>query len=146
MMKRTLIRILSSICLVAILISCLGISAFADDTVKYTVQSGETVLGICNKLGVNFYRNQAWITSANNITNYNNIKVGKVLILPLFDTVADPTRANKAMAGAGTAVATTTATTATTTPAAATTSTISGLHAGDSREDFCADQRLCCRS
>ena len=100
-MKRTLTRILTSICVVAILVSCLGITAFADDTVKYTMKSGDTVVTVCNKLGVNFQRNQAWITSANHITNYNNIPVGKVLVLPLFDTVADPTRANKALADAG---------------------------------------------
>ena len=94
-MKRTMTRLLLTVCIAAILISCLGLTAYADDTVKYTVKSGETVLGICNKLGVDFYRNQAWITSANNITNYNNVKVGKVLVLPLFDTVADPTRANQ---------------------------------------------------
>ena len=130
-MKRTLTRILTSICVVAILVSCLGITAFADDTVKYTMKSGDTVVTVCNKLGVNFQRNQAWITSANHITNYNNIPVGKVLVLPLFDTVADPTRANKALADAGTAVATTTAGTATTTPAAATTTNMTGIHAGD---------------
>ena len=103
-MKKTLTRILLSICMVAILVSCLGATAFAADTVKHTVAGGETVLGICNKLGVDFYRNQAWITSANKITNYNNVPVGKVLVLPLFDTVADPTRANKALADAGTAL------------------------------------------
>ncbi len=130
-MKKTLTRFLLSICMVAILVSCLGATAFAADTVKHTVAGGETVLGICNKLGVDFYRNQAWITSANKITNYNNVPVGKVLVLPLFDTVADPTRANKALADAGTATASTTATTATTTPAASTTAGMTGLHAGD---------------
>ena len=130
-MKRKVSRVLVSICVVAILVSCLGATALAADTVKHTVSGGETVLGICNKLGVDFYRNQAWITSANKITNYNSIPVGKVLVLPLFDTVADPTRANKALADAGTAAATTTATTATTTTTASTTGTMSGLHAGD---------------
>ena len=130
-MKRSITRILLSICVVAILVSCLGITAFADDTVKYTMKSGDTVLSVCNKLGVNFQRNQAWITAANHITSYNNIPVGKVIVLPLFDTVADPTRANNAMANTGTAVATTTAGTATTTPAAATTTNVSGIHAGD---------------
>ena len=57
-MKRTLTRILTSICVVAILVSCLGITAFADDTVKYTMKSGDTVVTVCNKLGVNFQRNQ----------------------------------------------------------------------------------------
>ena len=130
-MKRKLSRILVCICVVAMMVTCLGATAFAADTVKYTMSGGETVLGICNKLGVDFYRNQAWITTANKITNYNSIPSGKVLVLPLFDTVADPTRANKALADVGTAVVTTTATTATTTTTAATTTTFSGLHAGD---------------
>ena len=130
-MKRSITRILVSICVVAILVSCLGVTAFADDTVKYTMKSGDTVLAVCNKLGVNFQRNQAWITAANHITSYNNIPVGKVIVLPLFDTVADPTRANNAMASAGTAVVTTGTAAATTTPAAATTTSVSGIHAGD---------------
>ena len=136
--NKTITKILLSICVVAMLVSCLGITAFADDTVKYTVQGGDTLLTICNKLGVNFYRNQAWITTANNLTNINQIAVGKVLVLPLFDTVADPTRANQALANAGNAVATTTATTtaAITTTTASTTATISGLHAGDSVVSF----------
>lgn len=144
-MKKTLTRILLSVCVVAILVSCLGITAFADDTVKYTVKSGDTLLNICNRLGVNFHRNQAWITQANKLNNVNQIAVGKVLVLPLFDTVADPTRANQAMAGVG--VATTTATTATTTaatttPAASTTATISGLHAGDSVVSFLVNHTM----
>ncbi len=143
--KKTLTRILLSVCIIAMMISCLGITAFADDTVKYTVKSGDTLLNICNSLGVNFYRNQAWITSANKINNINQIAVGKVLVLPLFDTVADPTRANKALASAGTATATTAATTTaaiTTTPAASTTATISGLHAGDSVVSFLVNHTM----
>ena len=141
-MKRTFTRVILSICVVAILVSCLGVTAFADDTVKYTVKSGDTLLSICNALGVDFHRNQAWIAAANNLANVNRIAVGKVLVLPLFDTVADPTRANNAMANAGVAVATTGTATATTTPAASTSATISGLHAGDSVMSFLVNHTM----
>ncbi len=141
-MKKTLTRILLSICVVAILVSCMGLTAFADDTVKYTVKNGDFLLQICNSLGVNFHRNEAWIISANNLKNVNQISVGQVLVLPLFDTVADPTRANKALANAGTAVATTATTAATTTTTASTTATISGLHTGDSVVSFLVNHTM----
>ncbi len=144
-MKRTAIRILLSICIVSMLICCMGASAFADDTVKYTVKGGDTVLGICNSLKIDFYANQAWISDVNNITNYNNIKVGKVLVLPTFNTSSDPTRAIAAKANSGTAVATTTATAATTAGTAGTTTTtatMAGLKAGDTIVSYLISHKM----
>ena len=116
-LKRTLL----SVCILAMLVGCLGGFAYADDGyVSYTIKGGDTVLKVCQNLGVDFYTNQAWITSVNNIGNYNNIKVGKVLYLPTFNTLTDPTRAlnlkNSLAGSAGVPTATTgTAATATTT-------------------------------
>ena len=89
-------RFLLSFCVVAMLVSCLGAFAFAEepDYVTYTIKGGDTVFNVCKSLKIDFYANQDWIKEVNSIGNFNNIKVGKVLYLPNFDTVKDPTRAN----------------------------------------------------
>ena len=121
---KTMKRVFLSICIFAMLISCMGGFAYADgDYTTYTIQGGDTVLGVCTKLGVDFYANEAWITAVNNITNYRDIKVGKVLYLPLFNTTKDPTKAmnlKNSLAGAAATTATATVPTATTTTATAT--------------------------
>ena len=139
-------RFLLSVCILAMLIGCMGMSAFADndDYVTYKMTAGDTVIAVCNKYGINFGQNQTWITNVNHITNYNDIKVGKVLYLPKFNTVADPTKANQVAAsiGGATTAATTGTTAATATTVAATTTatttaaltagvTAAGLQAGD---------------
>ncbi|MCR5137547.1 MAG: LysM peptidoglycan-binding domain-containing protein [Oscillospiraceae bacterium] len=125
---KKLTRVVLSICVTAILIGCMSVSAFAastSDYFEYTVQSGDTVYAICRAIGVDFDANQNWITAVNNITNYRDIKVGKRLILPLFDTRQDP---NKAAALQAALSGTTTVSTVTiggvTTPIAATTTTV----------------------
>ena len=55
-------------------------------TQTYTLKSGDFVSVICEKLGVDFAANDAWIRQANNITNYNNLKVGRVIVLPAKGT------------------------------------------------------------
>ncbi|MBQ9664329.1 MAG: LysM peptidoglycan-binding domain-containing protein [Oscillospiraceae bacterium] len=132
-MKKTK-RILISLCVAATLISCFGAFAYADGDgyTTYTIKAGDTVLKVCQSLGIDFYANQAWITSVNNIGNYNNIKVGKVLYLPTFNTTTDPTKAiNVKNSLSGTT--TTTATTPTTTTVATTTQTaaVATTTAGD---------------
>ena len=147
-MKKTK-RILISLCVAAMMISCFGAFAYADgDGYKtYTIQAGDTVLNVCNKLGVDFYANQAWITSVNNIGNYNNIKVGKVLYLPTFNTTTDPTKAinlKNSLAGS-TATATNTATTATSTTTIATTNlsaAVATTTAGDAIVSYLINHKL----
>lgn len=78
----------ASVCVAAALVSGLAVSASAEDTVKYTMKSGDTVLSVCQSLGINFYANQAWITKTNNIKDYSRLKVGTVLTLPLGSTDA----------------------------------------------------------
>jgi len=79
-MKKSIVRVLLSVCVAAMLLSCLGITAFAEFTHK--VQAGETVYGICKKYGIDFAKNEAWIKQTNNITNYKALRVGQVLTLP----------------------------------------------------------------
>ena len=57
------------------------------DTVSYylaqhTLKYGETVSGVCAALGVDFLSNDATIRKINNITNYNYMMPGKVILLP----------------------------------------------------------------
>ena len=57
------------------------------DTVSYylaqhTLQYGETVSGVCAALGVDFSSNDATIRKINNITNYNYMMPGKVILIP----------------------------------------------------------------
>ena len=97
-MKKTK-RVLLSLLAAIMLVGCFGVMACADnsgDYITYTVKGGDTALGICAGLKIDFFANQAWISEVNNIGSYNNIKVNQVLYLPTFDTSKDPTRANKA--------------------------------------------------
>ena len=90
--KRVLLGLLAAI----MLFGCVSIMASADnDYITYTVKGGDTALGICEGLKIDFFANQAWISEVNNIGSYNNIKVNQVLYLPTFDTSKDPARANK---------------------------------------------------
>lgn len=70
-----------------------GGSSLPGDTVSYylaqhTLQYGETVSGVCAALGIDFSSNDATIRSINNISNYNYMMPGKVLLIP---TKAVPT-------------------------------------------------------
>ena len=91
-------RVLLSLLAAMMLFGCFGTMAGADssDYITYTVKGGDTALGICAGLKIDFFANQAWISEVNGIGSYNNIKVNQVLYLPTFDTSKDPTRANKA--------------------------------------------------
>ena len=80
-MKKSIVRVLISICVAAMLFSCLGITAFADN-ITYTVKAGETVYGICQALGIDFAKYDKWIRENNNITSYTSVRAGKVLVLP----------------------------------------------------------------
>ena len=81
-MKKSIVRVLLSVCVAAMLLGCLGITAFADN-MTYTVKSGDTIFGICQRFGIDFVKNEAWIKQTNNITNYKALRVGQVLTLPV---------------------------------------------------------------
>lgn len=80
-MNKRLKTFIASICVASSLISGVAVSAFAED-IKYTLKSGDTVLAVCQNLGIDFYKNQAWITKKNNIKDYSRLKVGQTIILP----------------------------------------------------------------
>lgn len=102
-------------------------TGFSVPTQTYTLKSGDFVSVICQKLGVDFAKNDAWIRAANNITNYNNLKVGRVIVLPAAGTTPDLSTASSG------SVATTTGSTvnAVNTVATNTSTKAVGLLAGD---------------
>ena len=57
-------------------------------TIQYTMKAGDTVAKVCQSLGIDFYKNYAWITAINNIKDYSKVYVGQVLTLPAPGTVA----------------------------------------------------------
>lgn len=97
-----------------------AVTTISVPTISYTLKSGDYVSAVCKKLGIDFAKNDAWIRGANNITSYNNMKVGTVLILPAPGTTP---ALNTATGAATTGTAATTI--------AAITTTSGGLLAGD---------------
>ena len=86
MMKR-LISMLLTVLMVASLFGGMSVSAYADEeyaTQEYTLKSGDTLLKVCNKLGLNWYSCQTAINKLNNISEaqYRKLSVGQVITLP----------------------------------------------------------------
>ena len=94
-------KILISVCVVAMLMGCLSVSAFAavtgytNEYFVYQIESGNTMIDICKAAGIDFASNYPWIMAVNNITNFNNIKAGQVIYLPRFDTSKNLDLANQ---------------------------------------------------
>lgn len=63
-------------------------SASSDEIkyIMYTVQSGDTLLKICEDKNVDFYSNKKIILSMNGIDNPNEIYVGQNIILPVIQS------------------------------------------------------------
>ena len=84
--------------------------SYSVPTITYTLKNGDFVSVVCKNLGIDFAANDAWIRAANNITNYNNLKVGRVLVLPAPGTTPPLSTASASGAAITTIAATTTAT------------------------------------
>jgi len=108
-------------------------SSYSVPTQTYTLQNGDIVIKVCQKLGVDFYANEAWIKAANKIGSWNTLPVGKVLVLPAAGTKPALSTATPGTAASttGTTAATTTAATTTTTTAASSSGTSLNLQGGD---------------
>lgn len=91
-MNRRLKTLIASVCVAASLISGTAVSAFAEN-IQYTLKSGDTVLSVCQSLGIDFYKNKDWITKKNNIKDYSKLKVGTVITLPGGNTNASASTA-----------------------------------------------------
>lgn len=85
-MKKRLISMLLAVLLVTSLMGGMSVGAYAADysTVSYTIVKGDTLLQICNNLGLNFYTCQAAINKLNNISDaqYTKLRVGQTLTMP----------------------------------------------------------------
>ncbi len=91
-MKKRILAVLLMVVILAALFAGLSVTAAAandisGDTISgymvaYTMKNGDTVLNICKKMGIDFYKNQALISKVNNIGDYSTLPVGKVLWLP----------------------------------------------------------------
>ena len=99
-MKNRVVSMLLSLCLVFALFCGMSVIAYADGTQEYTLKAGDTVYAVCQKLGVDFNANQAWIMQTNHITSWNNLKAGQKLTLPASGTVASGAPATTVAAAA----------------------------------------------
>ena len=87
-MKKRLLSLLLTVCLVAALFTGLtGTANAADDKVvgyltSYTLKAGDSIYGVCEAKKIDFNSNLALIGKINGITNYNYMMPGKVLWLP----------------------------------------------------------------
>ena len=124
-MKKRLFATLLSLVLIVALFAAFSGTAFADNTFKYTLKNGDTVLKVCMDNKIDFYKFQEWITKTNNITNYSNLKVGQVIILPTA-SVKDVSELTGAATTAPTATTATTITATVPGSPAATTTTVPG--------------------
>lgn len=59
-----------------------GSDSVAYYLIPYTIQRGETVVGICNSLGISFSNYADQIMKLNNISSWNKVAAGKTLLLP----------------------------------------------------------------
>lgn len=91
-MKKRLISMLLSVLMVVSLFAGMSVSAYADDNVvEHTMAKNETVLQICNSIGINYYTCKNAIMKLNGFTDesvFRKLSVGQVVKLPASDAAA----------------------------------------------------------
>lgn len=91
-MKKRLISFVLMLVMLVSLCSVMPMSASADAQVTtVTVANGDTVLGLCQKLGVDFYTYKELIMKLNGFTSesaFNKISVGSKISLPISNQAA----------------------------------------------------------
>lgn len=91
-MKMRLMGLLLTVCMVFALFSCMATGALADvETVTYTMTSGDTVIGVCQAKGLDFFACKDVIMSLNGFTgmaDFSRIQVGQVIKLPASNEAA----------------------------------------------------------
>jgi len=144
-MKKCVVKILLLVLVAATLLSALSVSAFADgNTVEYTLKAGDTVIGVCQTLGLNYAQCKAAIMKLNGIGNedgFRFLKAGQKLKFPASN-------ADAALIVAPTTTTTPTPTPTPTTPATPSTPTTTAstidyvLKAGDAVAAVCTGKGL----
>ena len=130
-MKKRLISLLLTLVMLVSLCATFTVSASADAQVTtVTLNKGDTVLSLCQKLGVDYYTHKNLIMKLNGFTTegqFSKMAVGAQVVLPISNAAAS------ALAGSGVTTGTTTATTVTGTAAGTTTisGTTTSIPAGD---------------
>lgn len=91
-MKKRLISMLLSVLMVVSLFAGMSVSAYADDNVvEHTMAKNETVLKICDSIGINYYTCKSAIMKLNGFTSdavFRKLSVGQVVKLPASDAAA----------------------------------------------------------
>lgn len=91
-MKKRLFSMLLSVLMVVSLFAGMSVSAYADDNVvEHTMAKNETVLQICNSIGINYYTCKNAIMKLNGFTDeavFRKLSVGQVVKLPASDAAA----------------------------------------------------------
>lgn len=104
-MKKRVLSILLVIAIAVSLCTSLAGVAYADgDTVSHTLKNNETVWSICKDLGLTYSKCIAAIRQLNGITNdsqFNNLKVGRVLVFPKTDADAAKIIGSSSGSGSG---------------------------------------------
>ena len=138
-MKKRLICMLLSVLVIVSLFAGISVSASAEtvsySTMTYRMVSGDYVLRICQRLGLNYYVCKTSIMKLNNITNedqFRHLPVGKLLTLPSTDADAVVITTGHGSTVKTTTTATTnTAVTSTIAAATPTKATVSASSSGD---------------
>lgn len=101
-MKKRLISLLLTLVMLVSLCASFTVSASADAQVTtVTLNSGDTVLGLCQKLGVDYYTHKNLIMKLNGFTSeaqFSKLSVGAKIVLPISNAAA----ANLTGTGVGT--------------------------------------------
>lgn len=91
-MKKRLISMLLSVLMVVSLFGGMSVSAYADNNVvEHTMAKNETVLKICDSIGINYYTCKDAIMKLNGFTSeavFRRLSVGQVVKLPASDAAA----------------------------------------------------------
>ena len=138
-MKKRLICMLLSVLVIVSLFAGISVSASAEtvsySTMTYRMVSGDYVLRICQRLGLNYYVCKTSIMKLNSITNegqWRHLAVGKLLTLPSTDADAVViTTGHGSTAKTTTTATTNTAVTSTIAAATPTNATVSASSSGD---------------
>ena len=106
-MKKRLISLLLTMVMLVSLCPALATTASADAQVTtVTLNSGDTVLKLCQNIGVDFYAHKNLIMSLNGLTSeaqFGKMGVGTKVVLPVSNAAA----ANLKSSGVGAATTTT---------------------------------------
>ena len=102
---------LLAVLMVISMFSGLSVSAYADETLTttYTMTQGDTVLKVCQSMGINYYTCKNAIMKLNGFTSdtdFRFIPVGKEIIIPVSNAAANQISSAGGSTGTGTGTVT----------------------------------------